>query len=150
MRLLKYLDELATHVRTRVDGETQVRVMGSGVGRTVAVAPGKAGACGVTVLVQGEDEMSVEFGEMSILDFIDEVPEDLYLSCREIVDAIIDGRVSEVIYLKGVEPVRAMAHLELPDRVIKVHTRRGFSVLLRRGNTHHYEPYSTRSLGPRG
>ncbi|WP_328343910.1 hypothetical protein [Micromonospora sp. NBC_00421] len=141
MRLLKFLDELADHVRAQVNDETQVRVVGSGVRRAVEVAPGNAKACGFTVFPQDADELTIEFGEMSILDFVDESPEELFLACREVVDAIIAGKVSEVVYLKGVVPVRAVARLGLPDRVMTAHTLQGFSVFSRSGRTVQYEPY---------
>ncbi|WFE62847.1 hypothetical protein [Micromonospora sp. WMMD714] len=143
MDFLEYLDELADHVRTRVDDETRVTTTGSGIRRRVEVTPSNKQACGFAAFFQDEDEMTIAFGEMSVFDLADDDYEEMHFSCREVVDAIIAGRVSETVFLRGASPVRAVARVELPDRIVKVHTRQGLSIFARRGKTRHFEPYLT-------
>ncbi|WP_157517550.1 hypothetical protein [Micromonospora rifamycinica] len=143
MNFFKYLDELADHVRTRVDDETRVTTTGSGIRRRIEVTPSNKQACGFAAFFQDEDEITVAFGEMSVLDFVDDDRDEMISSCREVVDAIIAGRVSETVYLRGASPVRAVARVELPDRIVKVHTRQGMSIFARRGKTRYFEPYLT-------
>ncbi|NES15309.1 MULTISPECIES: hypothetical protein [Micromonospora] len=144
MHMWNFLRDLAIHIQAAIGDYGQVRVTGQNEKITVEVAPKVPGPCRLAAFLQDEDEITIEFGEMSILDFHGQAAEDLQDACRQAVDAIIDGKVSETVYVKKGVPVRAVAQLRLPDRSITVHTRMGVAPFSRKGVTHDYLPYVTR------
>ncbi|NBE82076.1 hypothetical protein [Micromonospora rubida] len=136
-----FLEDLAAHVRAAVGESANVELVGREEKSAVEVTPETSGACRFSVFRQDEDEITLEFGEMSILDFHGQAVEDLQAACREAVDAIIEGKVSESVYLKGGTLVRAVAQLRLSDRTVTVRTRRGVAPFSRKGLTRDYLPY---------
>jgi len=135
------LADLAVHVRTAVAGSADVRILGQGLKTVVEVVPARDGACGFSVFLQDADEITIEFGEMSVLDFHGESCDELQEACREVVDAILDGRVTEAVYLRSGAPVRALAHVEVPGRTMTVRTRHGLVPLARKARLRQYRPY---------
>ncbi|MGC4812004.1 hypothetical protein ACLQ29_15895 [Micromonospora sp. DT228] len=133
--------DLADRARTAVAGSADVRLLGEGAKTVVDVVPADDASCRFSVFLQDDDEMTIEFGEISVLDFHGESPDELREACREVVDAIVDGRVTETVYVLDGVPVRALAHIEVPERTITVRTRRGLQPFARKARVRQYQPY---------
>ncbi|WP_433126098.1 hypothetical protein ACQPWW_25770 [Micromonospora sp. CA-240977] len=137
----EFLEALAEHARTAVAESAEVRLLGQGAKTVVDVVPADEASCRFSVFLQDDDELTIEFGEMSVLDFHGESSDELREACREVVDAILGGRVTEAVYVRDGVPVRALAHIEVPDRTITVRTRQGLKPFARKARVRQYLPY---------
>jgi hypothetical protein len=118
--------QLAAEISAEVGERAQVVLTGEEQWPELTVKPVVEQACPFVVHLDSDDEVTIEFGVMSVCHFASSDREAVASSCREAVLSIIKGQVRETVWSRKGPPCRSVAYLGSgPEGALKVRTRRG-------------------------
>jgi hypothetical protein len=125
MILTTFLTELTDEIRHRAGDAAVVETGGDDLDYQIRVRPVADGPCPFTVHLESDNEVTIEFGVLSVAHFASDDRAAVAESCRSTVGDLLAGAVTESVWSKDGRPCRAEARLGAGPAAIKVSTRDG-------------------------
>ena len=140
--LTTYLEMLTEEIRERTRDAAVVEVAGAGLDYEIRVRPVADGPCPFIVHLESDEEITIEFGALSVAHFASDDREAVADSCRSTVVDLLAGAVTESVWSRNGTPCRAEARIGTGPEAITVSTRDGLCLGARRREVA-YTPYRT-------
>lgn len=140
MILTTFLTELTDEIRERTGGAAVVETGGDGLDYQIRVRPVADGPCPFIVHLESDNEVTIEFGVLSVAHFASDNREAVAESCQSTVVDLLAGEVTESVWSRAGKPCRAEAQIGTGPEAITVSTRDGLCLRAQRREVA-YSPY---------
>lgn len=150
MSLVEFLQDLAGEIRARVGDDGEVVARGAGLEYEIEVSPRRPGPCGFSVYLQGEDEITVQLGVFTTVDVFSRKLDEVAANCRDLVQKIIAGAVSETVWVRDGAPCRAVTRIGSGSDLVTWTTSMGLCRRAVRQPERQFEPYASGLSGLSG
>jgi hypothetical protein len=140
MILTTFLTELTDEIRDRAGGSAVVETGGDDLDYEIRVRPVADGPCPFVVHLESDNEVTIEFGVLSVAHFASDDRAAVAESCRSTVGDLLAGAVTESVWSRGDKPCRAEARIGTGPAAITVTTWDGLCLRAVRREVE-YPPY---------
>ena len=140
MILTTFLAELTDEIRNRAGGSAVVETTGDDLDFEIRVRPVADGPCPFVVHLESDNEVTIEFGVLSVAHFASADRAAVAESCRSTVGDLLAGAVTESVWSRAGRPCRAEARVGTGPTAITVSTRDGLCLRAVRREVS-YSPY---------